>query len=296
MSDFDITKRQALPGESRQSDGIGLVQTAEASLGVKEHMDLLHWLQGDVQRFLPHEVLIAGWGDFEKGDVRFDVVSAVPHLRTETLYALGDANRPAAEACMNNFQATDFTECGVVPFLVRMHSRWRAVDFTPVIALRKGENNGMDFICRRCDREAAEFLRTIRSCVIHGVHDRRQKLECIYVFLSTDELPDPLFLRNLSFLLPYVDHSLRRVSHLPIQVASPQPAKAAAEEPEEPVALSQREIEIMEWVRIGKTNFEIGVILNLSAFTVKNHLQRIYKKVGTSGRAHTVTKLNERKT
>jgi DNA-binding CsgD family transcriptional regulator len=79
-------------------------------------------------------------------------------------------------------------------------------------------------------------------------------------------------------------------------VASQQPAKPSADEPEEPVALSQREIEIMEWVRIGKTNFEIGVILNLSAFTVKNHLQRIYKKVGTSGRAHTVTKLNERKT
>jgi DNA-binding CsgD family transcriptional regulator len=79
-------------------------------------------------------------------------------------------------------------------------------------------------------------------------------------------------------------------------VASQKPAKAVADEPEEQAALSQREIEIMEWVRIGKTNFEIGVILNLSAFTVKNHLQRIYKKVGTSGRAHTVTKLNERKT
>jgi transcriptional regulator EpsA len=293
MSDNESQKRQALPGEPRQNDGIGLVQTAEASLGIKEHMNLLHWLQGDVQRFLPHEVLIAGWGDFDQSDVRFDVVSAVPHLRTEALYALGDANRPSVEACVNNFEATDFTECGVVPFLVRMRDRWHAVDCSPVIALRKGENNGMDFICRRCDREAAEFLRTIRSCVIHGVHDRRQKLECIYVFLSTNELPDPLFLRNLSFLLPYVDHSLRKVSHLPIHQ---KPAKAVADEPEEQAALSQREIEIMEWVRIGKTNFEIGVILNLSAFTVKNHLQRIYKKVGTSGRAHTVTKLNERKT
>ena len=296
MSDNESLKRQAPPGEPRQNDGIGLVQTAEASLGIKEHMNLLHWLQGDVQRFLPHEVLIAGWGDFDQGDVRFDVVSAVPHLRTEALYALGDANRPSAAACLNNSAATDATPCGVVPFLVRMRDRWRAVDCSPVIALRNSRNNGMDFICRSCDREAAEFLRTIRSCVIHGVHDRRQKLECIYVFLSTNELPDPLFLRNLGFLLPYVDHSLRKVSHLPIQVAAQKPAKPNPGDPEEQAALSQREIEIMEWVRIGKTNFEIGVILNLSAFTVKNHLQRIYKKVGTSGRAHTVTKLNERKT
>jgi transcriptional regulator EpsA len=295
MSDIDILKRQALPGEPRHNDGIGLVQTAEASLGIKAHMDLLHWLQGDVQRFLPHEVLIAGWGDFEQSDVRFDVVSAVPHLRTEALYALGDANRPAGEACRNSDEATDFTECGVVPFLVRMRDRWRAVDCSPVIALRKGQNNGMDFICPRCDPEAAGFLRTIRSCVIHGVHDRRQKLECIYVFLSTNELPDPFFLRNLGFLLPYVDHSLRRVSHLPIQEGAQKPVRPNPGALEDQAALSQREVEIMEWVRIGKTNFEIGVILNLSAFTVKNHLQRIYKKVGTSGRAHTVTKLNERK-
>jgi DNA-binding CsgD family transcriptional regulator len=132
--------------------------------------------------------------------------------------------------------------------------------------------------------------------VIHGVHDRRDKLECIYVFLSTNEQPDPLFLRSLSFLLPYVDHSLRRVSHLPVQAAAQKPVQPNPAEAEEHTTLSQREIQIMEWVRIGKTNFEIGVILNISAFTVKNHLQRIYKKVGTSGRAHTVTKLNERKT
>jgi DNA-binding CsgD family transcriptional regulator len=81
-----------------------------------------------------------------------------------------------------------------------------------------------------------------------------------------------------------------------VQAAAQKPVQPNPAEAEEHTTLSQREIQIMEWVRIGKTNFEIGVILNISAFTVKNHLQRIYKKVGTSGRAHTVTKLNERKT
>ena len=299
MSDFDPLKRPAPPGEHRHNDGIGLVQVAEASLPIREHMDLLQWLQGDVQRFLPHEVLIAGWGDFDKGDVRFDVVSSVPHLRTEALYALGKSNPSAAEVCRNNYGATDFTECGVVPFLTRMRNRWHAVDCTPVIALRSGQNNGMDFICGSCSQGAVEYLKTVRSCVIHGAHDRREKLECIYVFLSTNELPDPFFLRNLSFLLPYVDHSLRKVSHLPIQVAAQQPADSGPANAGLGVAdqavLSKREAEIMEWVRIGKTNYEIGRIVNLSAFTVKNHLQRIYKKIGTSGRAHTVTKLNERK-
>ena len=55
--------------------------------------------------------------------------------------------------------------------------------------------------------------------------------------------------------------------------------------------LSQREIEIMEWVRIGKTNYEIGMILNISAFTVKNHLQRIFKKLDVTNRAQAVERL-----
>jgi DNA-binding CsgD family transcriptional regulator len=56
--------------------------------------------------------------------------------------------------------------------------------------------------------------------------------------------------------------------------------------------LSQREVEIMEWVRIGKTNFEVAMILNISAFTVKNHLQRIFRKLDASNRAQAVEKLN----
>jgi DNA-binding CsgD family transcriptional regulator len=59
--------------------------------------------------------------------------------------------------------------------------------------------------------------------------------------------------------------------------------------------LSQREVEIMEWVRIGKTNFEVAMILNISAFTVKNHLQRIFRKLDASNRAQAVEKLNRLK-
>ena len=50
-------------------------------------------------------------------------------------------------------------------------------------------------------------------------------------------------------------------------------------------------MEIMEWVRMGKTNHEIGMILDISAFTVKNHMQRIFKKLDVMNRAQAVSKL-----
>jgi DNA-binding CsgD family transcriptional regulator len=112
---------------------------------------------------------------------------------------------------------------------------------------------------------------------------------------STQNLSDPAFPRSLRFLLSYLDHSLRQVAHLPIQSAYGEPVVVERGDPKESSGLSQREAEIMHWVRIGKTNYEIGVILNISAFTVKNHLQRIFKKLGTSSRAQAVDKLGRGK-
>lgn len=54
--------------------------------------------------------------------------------------------------------------------------------------------------------------------------------------------------------------------------------------------LSDREQEILHWVRSGKTNLEIGMILNISANTVKNHLKRIFQKLDVSCRAQAVAK------
>ncbi len=54
--------------------------------------------------------------------------------------------------------------------------------------------------------------------------------------------------------------------------------------PLEGLGLSSREAEILFWVAQGKTNAEVGVILNISAATVKKHLEHIYAKLGVETR------------
>ena len=44
----------------------------------------------------------------------------------------------------------------------------------------------------------------------------------------------------------------------------------------------------MHWVAAGKTNPEIGAILDLSEFTIKNHLKRIFVKLDVINRAQAV--------
>ena len=48
--------------------------------------------------------------------------------------------------------------------------------------------------------------------------------------------------------------------------------------------LSPREQQVAEWVGQGKSNDEIATILGISAHTVKNHLDKIFRKLGVENR------------
>ena len=54
--------------------------------------------------------------------------------------------------------------------------------------------------------------------------------------------------------------------------------------PLESLGLSPREAEILFWTAQGKTNAELGVILNISPATAKKHLENIYQKLGVENR------------
>jgi DNA-binding CsgD family transcriptional regulator len=62
-------------------------------------------------------------------------------------------------------------------------------------------------------------------------------------------------------------------------------AEFKSPQPLEALGLSPREAEILFWVAQGKTNFEIGTILQISPATAKKHLENIYAKLGTENRA-----------
>lgn len=65
-------------------------------------------------------------------------------------------------------------------------------------------------------------------------------------------------------------------------------ARTAAR-PRQPVpalrSLSAREIEVLKSVAQGMSNKEIGAQMNLSPLTIKSHLARISRKLGTGDRA-----------
>jgi transcriptional regulator EpsA len=251
-------------------DAARYLALAQAGATVRRHVDLLDWLQGDFQHCVPHDILITGWGNFEEGSVQHDVLSKMPGVRS---YAIGTACLPFLLAKMNDCWVSG----GRQP---------RSLAFSEFEYLL-GSASLPDSFC--------EALRGMRSAVVHGISDQRGKNDCVYVFLSS-RAPGPAdagygakVSTAVKVLLPVVDTALRQITHLPQQQV--QPVNAVKNLVEDTTGLSERETQIMAWVAMGKTNSEIGSILNISGFTVKNHMQRIFQKLNVFNRAQAVSKV-----
>jgi DNA-binding CsgD family transcriptional regulator len=58
-----------------------------------------------------------------------------------------------------------------------------------------------------------------------------------------------------------------------------------------PKAMTARELECLRWVAAGKTDWEIGMILSISAATAKFHIDRARAKLGARNRAEAAARL-----
>jgi DNA-binding CsgD family transcriptional regulator len=68
---------------------------------------------------------------------------------------------------------------------------------------------------------------------------------------------------------------------------TPQPALAGAVRSG---GITERERQILSWLREGMSNNEVGVVLGISALTVKNHVQKILRKLNAANRAQAVAR------
>ncbi len=238
---------------------------ARESLRVSYHLQLMLWLGGEFQRSIPHEIFIAAWGDLPKGQMQHDVVSAIPSVRTGQI-----ANQ-------------DISQC-----IGDLFGRWVENECSPIGAQFEG---GLRLRPEPDEREELKAFQSMRSAMVHGIRDARGNQSCLYVFLSEDPFVAPSSLESLRVMLPFIDAASRRVAHLPNPMGDEAPPPSSAILVPTDLGLSSREREIMDWVELGKTNHEIGIILDISTFTVKNHLQRIFRKLDVTNRAQAVSRV-----
>lgn len=231
------------------------------SLKVRRHLDLYNWLQGDLQSFVPHQILLAAWGDLRLGVLYVDVISPLPGMRTGLVISRD-----------------------ISGFVRDLFNLWEANERK---VTRLSAPEGFQIGAEQDGCTVERTFSGMHSAVMHGLRDERGQHYCLYCAFNTTPSYPERTVQYMELLLPHIDTALRQVTHLPEQRHD----NSDPPENEPRITLSDREIEILEWVRGGKTNEEIGVILSISAFTVKNHLQRIFRKLDVTNRAQAVAKL-----
>lgn len=233
-----------------------LLHAIEAALPVREARQFFLWTQGQMQALLPHQIMVC---------LRFGADDELLH-----------------SSCLHS---------GMLDAALRS----RLADPADGLALRLARH------CRASLQLPASivaagaaaqpsllpFQAELRQCgmdnaLVHGTDRLPGGASCFVLF----GLPHAARARQayfLALLLPYLHLSWQQVS---AGVAGGAPrADGALARP-----VSAREADILYWVREGKSNDEIGQLLGISGLTVKNHLQRVYRLLGVSNRAHAIAR------
>lgn len=239
----------------------------QEGFAVRSHYDLLKWLQGDVQCFLPHHIMLALWIGPNANQAEYDVISVLPGIRTGFL---------TAETLLSLQR--------------ELYGLWLTSGGAPTRQqLDRSQTSAQS---ERLPPTVCKIFQGMRSLLIHGFRDKRTNQDCLYLMFHSQRYFDDAELIFLEEFLPYLDNALRRV--MPMLHAQDL-SLTRIESPHncDPAGLSKRENEILDWVRLGKTNSEIAEILGISTCTVKNHLQNIFKKLDVFNRLQAVAKIEQ---
>lgn len=116
------------------------------------------------------------------------------------------------------------------------------------------------------------------------MYDRDRCVGTYHSVFQIPDRPDALYIDTLRRLVPILHELLCRVigSHNTDHRFS---ARFSA--------LTERERDVLRWLRFGKTNGEIAHLAAMSESTVKHHLTRIYEKLGVETRSQLVHHLAE---
>ena len=233
------------------------------SLHVKRHYELFRLVQDEVRNFIPHRILVSAWGDFDGAELKIDVISSIPGVRTK---------RPAS--------------CDIERLLRALYVRWLAHGRQPLLL----QNTFGELLAEsNCRCNVHEALHGMNVVLVHGRHSARDGTDSLYLTLN----PGPItkigvsierfrFLADL--IVSQLDIAFHKVAALKRQGESGTPIAQRSN------GLSLREEQVIDWVAKGRTNAEISGILAISEFTVKNHVRRIMKKLGAANRTEAVAK------
>lgn len=253
---------------STLDDAESLLRMLESAPAVLRRTQFFLWTQNRLSALLPHRLLVCGAWQRHRRHLVFDVFHSV--LIPTPLHE-------------------SFTD-GQSPLLQSLIRAWLAQGRRPLTAdLAWLESAGLQADAQALSASGIQQLR------VHGVVRpfRPDEVESFFIVGMSSAGEDDSWAQVIDVVMPTLHACWQRVAvqeaHPGFHVASPAMAPGgAAPAGRNGLVMTDREIEILRRVRAGCRNKEIGEQLGISPLTVKNHLQKILRKLGASNRAQAV--------
>jgi transcriptional regulator EpsA len=228
-----------------------LVRAIESAIHVRKRHQFFLWAQGQFRGVLPHEILVC---------LRLGDHGQVLQLECFHGTVLDGANYDRLCSPVNGFAVLLARKC--------------CESGTLVLSAAGAENHG-----ELTAGLLGNGLRNALACCT----ERLQGSHSVYLLFDLDQEPNRRHAYFLELLMPH------------LQMATMRLAESRLPDPNAPMAggarlVTDREVEILRLVQQGKSNHEIGAALGISPLTVKNHVQKIYRKLNVQNRAHAVSR------
>lgn len=246
-----------------------LLRVVEAAPQVCRRHQFFVWTQGDFQRWLPHKLSVCGTYDRDQRDVVFDLFNSLP-VPESILQGLRQARSSVMDAAL---------------------SAWRKSRGQSVVVRLSSDGSvdtsGDPLIAALIEQGYDQF-------VVHGLTRpaRPDELESFFLFAQPGGQYRETDTQALDMLLPCVHMAYQRVCVTERQMSGGRALGAVTglQGQVRATPITEREREILLWVRDGLSNQQISEKLGISALTVKNHVQKILRKLGAANRAQAVAK------
>jgi transcriptional regulator EpsA len=255
----------AHPGEPKGDDRTAatdflqiesIVLNLDASLRVHARAHFFSWTQGLLQSLIRHELLVCALCQGKPPAFRadgFSMTTPDPSL----------------------FSDMFLRDAAVAPALLKA---WEERRYQPVVLDLAVSPVGSGAFVRELERLGATQL------LVHGVHDADGRTATLFTFACR---PNSIGSRQ-AYLAQLLAPSLQ-AAWVRTQLAQ-RTQNGTADKTSGQSLLTVRERDILKWIYLGKSNFEIGAILTISPLTVKNHVQKILRKLNVVNRTQAIGK------
>ena len=235
-----------------------IVLNLDASLRVHSRAHFFSWTQGLLQSLIRHELLVCMLCNGKPPAFRadgFSMTTPDPSMFSDMLVR----------------------DTAVAPALLKA---WEDRRYQPAVIETNTTQLGNGAFTRELEKLGATQL------LMQGVHDTEGRAVSLFVFACRAGSVGPRQTYLAQILAPAMHVAWTRTQ---LQ----RRAEGASDKSHGQSVLTVREQDILKWIYLGKSNFEIGAILKISPLTVKNHVQKILRKLNVVNRTQAIGKALE---